>query len=214
MPCGTPRGEPSACDRVSGTVNDYFATYEPDAHGVPLADVIVREATPVDLVACGALVARREGWDAEAVTQRLRNVAAESGQLVMVAERGGDIVGYAKAGYLTPVADGGRDAPDGWYLSGIVVAPEYRRRGIGRALTQARCEWVWEREDAVHYVVASGNRASLELHESLGFREVTRDFVLPGVVFGSGTGLLCRAEAPRRRLLRFPLWRASARGGR
>lgn len=196
-------------------MNLYTTTYEPDAHGVPLDDVVVRVATADDLAGCGALVARREGTDAEAATQRLRAVHAQDDQVVMVALLHGAVVGFAKAGFLTPVADGGRDAPDGWYLSGIVVAPEYRRRGIGRALTQARRDWVWERADVVHYIVSDAHRASLALHESLGFHEVTRDFVLPGIVFGSGGGILCRAEAPRRRVLRFPtLWRSSARGGR
>lgn len=204
-----------ACDKVGDTVNLYDMRYEPDAHGVPLDGVVVRVATPEDLVGCGKLMARREGWDAEAVTERLRNVVDLDDQIVMVAELDSDVIGYARVGYLTPVADGGHGAPDGWYLSGIVVAPEYRRRGIGRMLTQARCDWVWERDEAVHYVVAAVNQASRSLHSSLGFREVTRDFVLPGVVFaGSGGGLLCRAEAPRRRVVRFPLWRASARGGR
>lgn len=193
-------------------MNLYFAGYEPDAHGVPLEDVVVRVATADDLVACGALVARREGSDAVAVTERLRAATADDDHLIMVADHHGEVVGYARAGRLTPVADGGRHAPDGWYLSGIVVAPEYRRRGIGRALTEARCAWVWQRADAIHYVVSDTNRASLDLHESLGFREVTRDFSLPGVVFGAGGGILCRADAPRRRLLRFPtLWRGSAR---
>lgn len=191
-------------------MNLYLAPFEPDAHGVPLEGVVVRVATADDLVGCGELVARREGTDADAVTERLRTVHALDDQLVMVAELGDQIVGYAKAAHLTPVANGGRNAPDGWYLSGIVVAPEYRRRGIGRALTTARCAWVFQRADAVHYVVSDANPSSMALHASLGFREVTRDFALPGVVFGSSAGILYRAEAPRRRVLRFrPRWPGS-----
>lgn len=194
-------------------MNLYFETYQPDAHGVPLDDVVVRVATGEDLAQCGELVARREGSDAGAATARLRHIHARDDQVVLVATLHGQVVGYATAGRLTPVADGGRDAPDGWYLNGVVVAPEYRRRGIGRALTQARCDWVWQRAEAIHYVVSHANRASLDLHESLGFRELTRDFALPGVNFSSGDGVLFRAEAPRRRVLRFPpLW--SARRGR
>lgn len=200
----TPVPRPASCASVDGTVNLYFGSYEPDAHGVPLDDVVLRVATEDDLVACGELVARREGSDADAVTERLRHVHDDRDQVVMVADLHGEVVGYARASRLTPVADGGSNAPDGWYLSGLVVAPEYRRRGIGRSLTEARCEWVWERADAVHYVVSGSNRASQDMHASLGFREVTRDFSVPGVVFSHGGGVLCRAEAPTRRLVTFP----------
>lgn len=191
-------------------MNLYLARYEPDAHGVPLADVVVREAIDDDLVACGELLAQREGTDADACTTRLRRVSARAGQIVLVACHEGRVVGYAQAGRLTPASDGGHGAPDGWYLSGIVVAPELRRRGIGRALTVARCEWVWHRADRVYYVASDANLASLALHGSLGFREVTRDFTLPGVTFTTGTGVLFSAEAPRRRVLRFRTpWRSA-----
>ena len=89
---------------------------------------------------------------------------------------------------------GGPHAPDGWYLSGVVVSQGFRRRGLGRRLTQSRIDWALGRGGAVHYVVAAGNRASRTLHASLGFREVTADFTLPGVLFGNDDGILYRLE--------------------
>ncbi|WP_454226258.1 GNAT family N-acetyltransferase [Propioniciclava flava] len=66
---------------------------------------------------------------------------------------------------------GGRNAPDGWYLSGVVIAPDARRRGLGRRLTQERIDWALERGSAVYYVVAASNWASRALHGELGFEE-------------------------------------------
>ena len=77
----------------------------------------------------------------------------------------------------------------------MVVAPEFRRRGIGRRLTQARIDWVLTRDAAAYYVVSASNRASRTLHAELGFVEISDDFVVPGVVFANDDGLLCRLTA-------------------
>lgn len=45
--------------------------------------------------------------------------------------------------WLTPMASGGRNAHDGWNLSGVAVDPSARREGVGRALTRARCATWW-----------------------------------------------------------------------
>ena len=54
--------------------------------------------------------------------------------------------------------------------------------------------WAAERAEEMWYFTNAGNRASLRLHEALGFAEVTRDFVFPGVTFTGGVGVLCRAK--------------------
>ncbi len=174
----------------------YFAAYEPDAHGVPLDDMTVRPAEDADLPACAVLMAEREGGDRRVWLERLRYWLAH-GQRVFVAQGAGRVVAYGRLSWLTPGAEGGRNAPDGWYLNGIVVAGGFRRRGLGRALTLARCRWVWDRGERVHFVVNAANRASMDLHREIGFREVTRDFVLPGVTFTGGEGVLFTADASR-----------------
>lgn len=180
--------------------NTLFAPFEPDAHGTPLPDAVVRVGEREDLPQTAALAAQREGGaPCDWVAQHQRRFDAE-GNVLFVVEHGGRIVGYGWVAWLTPVQHGGRNAPDGWYLSGVVIAPGLRRRGLGRRLTQERIAWALERGDAVHYVVAASNRASRDLHASLGFEEVTDDFRMPGVVFTRDDGLLCRlvdrAEAP------------------
>lgn len=187
----------AACDKVSDTVNLFFADYTPDAHGTPIDDVVVRMATERDLPECGRLAAQREGGDAGTWAERLRCSLGDRGTL-LVADRNGEVLGYGKATWLTPGADGGWNAPDGWYLSGVVVDPRFRRRGLGRALTQARCAWVWERNETIYYVANSRNAASIDLHRELGFFEVARDFHLPGVTFsepGEGVLFACRPDS-------------------
>ncbi|WP_052462636.1 GNAT family N-acetyltransferase [Nigerium massiliense] len=172
----------------------YFADYSPQTHGEPLPGLVVRPGVDADLAICGSLCAQREGGDPQAWAERLSR-ACEGRVALFVAEVDGAVVGFGKVAHLTPEGDGGHGAPDGWYLGGVVVAPQLRRRGIGRALTRARCAWVWERDETVYYLVNENNRASLDLHRELGFSEISRDFHVPGVMFSGGAGLLCGADA-------------------
>jgi GNAT superfamily N-acetyltransferase len=67
-----------------------------------------------------------------------------------------------------------RGARAGFYLSGVLVDPVWRRRGIGAALTRARLDWVFAPADEVFYVTGADNLASLRLHAVLGFHEMKR----------------------------------------
>ncbi|HMO11038.1 MAG TPA: N-acetyltransferase family protein [Actinotalea sp.] len=102
----------------------------------------------------------------------------EAGHAVLVAEQGGEVVGYAslsqyrpKPGYRWTVEDS------------VYVADGHQGRGHGRALLAALVERA--RTDGFHAVVGvieAGNAASIALHASLGFqdagvlREVGRKF--------------------------------------
>lgn len=176
-------------------VNTLFARYQPEAHGVPLPDVGIREACRADIALTAALAAHRGGGDMVDWAEIQGRQFDDDNRTLLVAERAGEVIAYAWLAHLTPVAHGGRNAPDGWYLSGVVVKPEFRRRGVGRRLTQARVDWVLQRASSVFYVVSASNLASRTLHAELGFREVTTDFSLPGVVFGNADGILCRLDA-------------------
>jgi ribosomal protein S18 acetylase RimI-like enzyme len=91
-------------------------------------------------------------------------------------------------------------APNGWYLSGVVVDSECRRAGIGRALTLARVA-AWQQLESesrgqhLRYVVNALNRASIALRDSLGFELESKEFLIPGVTFSGGRGLLFRLRA-------------------
>jgi hypothetical protein len=86
-------------------------------------------------------------------------------------------------------------APDGYYLVGLIVNPASRGQGIGAALTQARLSWIGDRATEASYFTNAHNQRSLRLHQRLGFQEITRDFVFPGVSFDGGVGVLSCAKA-------------------
>jgi GNAT superfamily N-acetyltransferase len=101
-----------------------------------------------------------------------------SDAVVLVAERGGAIAGYAFAGI----------EPRSWkelreeagFIHDLVVEERSRRQGVGRALLEAAIAWL--REQGVPRVVlwtAEPNVASHRLFAALGFRrtmvEMTKD---------------------------------------
>ena len=97
---------------------------------------------------------------------------------VLVAEQGGEVVGYAYAGVE------GRDymslrGPAG-VLHDILVDPAHRGRGIGRKLLDAALEFLRERgAPRVVLSTAEHNEAAQRLFEGAGFRrtmiEMTRE---------------------------------------
>ena len=87
-------------------------------------------------------------------------------------------------------------APRGYYLVGVSSPRPARRRGVGRALTEARLAWIGDRAREAWYFANVRNTASLELHRRLGFVEVTRSFWYPEVTFEGGEGVLCRVRLP------------------
>lgn len=119
--------------------------------------------------------------------------------LFVAVASGGAIVGYGRTFHLQRPREASSAAaapPSGWYLGGLLTARDHRRRGIGRALTEARLDHIFARADAAFYFTNARNAASLALHEQLGFVELTRDFSFPGVTFESGDGVLSRVSRP------------------
>jgi phosphinothricin acetyltransferase len=89
---------------------------------------------------------------------------------VLLARADGDVLAYASYGQFRP-HEGYRTTVE----HTVHVAPDARRRGIGRALVLRLLELA--REDGRHVMVAGidgANAASLSLHEQLDFREVAR----------------------------------------
>ena len=75
--------------------------------------------------------------------------------------------------------------PDGYYLSGIVVALTHRRRGVGSAVCDARIDWVADRANEVWFFTNRKNAASRALHRDVGFSEV-HEFSSPRLDGGWG----------------------------
>jgi ribosomal protein S18 acetylase RimI-like enzyme len=157
----------------------------------------VRPATRGDVAACLSLWLAERGGDADIRRERLVRDVDESERLLVVASLAGELVGYGRATRFEPPEGAPREvAPRGYYLIGLVVAPSARRRGVGRALTEARLAWIGARAGEAWYFANARNVGSLELHRKLGFVEVTRTFWYPEVSFDGGEGILCRVTLP------------------
>ena len=179
-----------------------FADYQPELR-VHLPDaqlaVEIRSACTDDVDAIAALTAERSGAPLGIClksAQRQLGADADRGNLTLVAEIGHrEVVGFGRARFHQPAAwpDPG-DAPVGWYLLGVIVAPALRRRGLGTALTRHRLSWIAERASEAYYFANSLNAPSIALHRRLGFVEVRRPVHFPGTEFtGGGVGVLFRA---------------------
>ena len=136
-----------------------MAHFEPyrdrDAGGVrrqPFRDVLIRPAALQDATALSQIDASRQGGDpttiVESIEKAIRTACQTGQRLILVAERDASVLGFGKVSYFNPPDDAPDNvAPPGWYLSGVVVAPEHRGRGIGRRLTRARLDWIGERDE-------------------------------------------------------------------
>jgi len=92
---------------------------------------------------------------------------------MFVAKANGQVIAYGRVAELA-ADEAGPGAPAGCYLSGVLVEPAWRGRGIATALTRARLHWVFARTDEAFYVTGADNIASLHLHAALGFQEMKR----------------------------------------
>jgi ribosomal protein S18 acetylase RimI-like enzyme len=203
-----------------------FAEHTPKpAKAAPVAGLTIREAREADLQGVTEIAAEREGKEPgrlrEGFEKLLRETAPAGDGLLLVAEVGGvviafgkvmrfchDPVGGAPAGLAPPVVHASAGpgssglnspdlAPEGWYLSGVIVRPEWRRRGVGDQLTWARLEWISRRAERAYYFVNARNTVSIVLHRRFGFVEMTRRFSFPGTSFVGGEGVLFAAELRR-----------------
>jgi ribosomal protein S18 acetylase RimI-like enzyme len=164
----------------------------------------IRGAEPSDLAALARIAAEREGTTQSVQLKLFEKhlLNQETGKsMVLVADICGDVGGFGKCGYCKPPEDAPPNAaPEGWYLTGVIVAPKFRRRRIGNQLTKTRLQWLARRTSKAYYFASAQNRVTIELHRQFGFVEVTRDFYFPNVTFSGGVGILFRVELTSRSL--------------
>lgn len=181
-----------------------FAEYLPGAQrrrpAVLSLELQARPARSSDLEALALISAEREGQTPAEALQAMQSCFAQASELELpllwVAQWQGKLLGFAKILYLESAHEQSQtQAPAGWYLGGIVVAPHYRRLGVGKALTQARLNWLRSQAcKMVYYCVNAQNLASIDLHSAFGFVEISRDFDIPGMCFVGGQGILFKTE--------------------
>jgi GNAT superfamily N-acetyltransferase len=177
-----------------------FALYSPRQPEQPptvLPDGLrIAEGTADDVDGIAELIVQREGDTRERATEKARRWLATPGdvQRTFVARLKDRVVGYGRT-CLVQNAAGSSDAPvpEGWYLMGVIVAEDLRRRGIGAALTRHRLEWIARRAGEAFYFANSKNLVSIDLHRKFGFVPICNDFHFPGATFSAGgVGVLYR----------------------
>jgi L-amino acid N-acyltransferase YncA len=145
----------------------------------PAVDLLIRDATEVDAGAVRAIYAHHvlhgtasydvEPPSLEQIRDKLRWILSENWPF-LVAERGGEIVGYA---YATQFRD--RAAYRFTAENSIYVHPDFMGRGIGSALLlrllACSAEYGFRTMIAV---IGGAEPASIALHASCGFAEVGR----------------------------------------
>jgi len=183
---------------VSKVEEGLFAEYQPGREGErPPKDWEVRLAKAEDAWGIAAVVQEREGGDLDEMRahagRELAAIAGGAEDALWVAERGGEIVAFARACHKRPTEERPLgDMPEAWILGGVIVSPPHRRRGIAHELVRARLEWLKERTDVCYYAGSVQNQVTIDLHAPFGFEQVKYDINHPGVGFTGGIGALYR----------------------
>ena len=122
--------------------------------------MIVRKAAAADIPAVAALE-RSEFPDGADEGMLARLLAA--GGVILIAEEGGELLGYVWARFVLDEGD----------IGNVAVAPGFRRRGAGAALLKALLEEAARRQAAVVQLeVRESNLAARRLYEKNGFETV------------------------------------------
>jgi ribosomal protein S18 acetylase RimI-like enzyme len=175
-----------------------FADYRPDESRRAAGSAIsVRGAHSDDLEVCARMIVSRAGGSVEVRKERLLADLDNPGHYVAVACAGDEVIGYGGViHHQVSPGDPSDTAPTGHYLIGLIIAPDWRRHGVGELLTVDRMRWTATRADHIYYFAYVANSPTLDLHERLGFQEVTRDFTFPNAPMKPGCGVLLRAPLP------------------
>jgi phosphinothricin acetyltransferase len=129
------------------------------------ADILEMTATYAHHVQHGTGTFELEAPDADEIARRRCDVVGK-GLPWLVAEQGGQVLGYAYANHFRP-----RRAYRFCLEDSIYLHPQAQRRGVGRALLAellARCEAQGSRQ-MLAVIGDSANVASIGLHQALGF---------------------------------------------
>jgi len=142
--------------------------------------VVFRAAAPGDAPAMAALA------NIDAGPYKLEEYLGSDAGHGFVVFEGAELIAWAIARDLLPAVVDSDHAPPGWYLMGVVVRPDRRRRGLGAQLTQARLDWLAGKTTHVRYFTQLTNQASVALHQQLGFVHVRDGLTTKGLAFNGG----------------------------
>jgi aminoglycoside 6'-N-acetyltransferase I len=143
------------------------------AGGTPQGPVQVEPLRVEDVASAVELVTRVQRVDPGDLGEQFASDITGDSRQMFVAKANGHVIAYGRVAELA-AGEAAPGTPAGCYLSGVLVDPAWRRRGVATALTRARMRWVFARTDQALYVAGAGNIASLHLHAALGFQEMKR----------------------------------------
>lgn len=161
----------------------------------PPPQLDVSGATAQDVAGCAVLAGLVADGTGEEWSALFRRDIERTDRYLAVARTDDELIAYGRTAWFEPDAEAPPNAaPAGYYLIGLVVAPNWRRRGVASAIIRARLGWISERASEAWYFADLSNAVSIRLHEQAGFATVTTDFWFPTVTGGGNSHLLGRAQ--------------------
>ncbi|MDA8792164.1 GNAT family N-acetyltransferase [Bacteriovoracaceae bacterium] len=124
----------------------------------------------------------RDGGDKESVKKIFSNEIKAIGEssALFVAEYKSQIVGFGRSRFIEADEElGYRNMPSGYYLLGVIVKEEFRRKGIGEGLVKARIDHIKSQAKQVYTFVDEVNKSMILLLTKIGFLRLTDDFTYP-----------------------------------
>jgi ribosomal protein S18 acetylase RimI-like enzyme len=134
-------------------------------------NVDIREAVTSDIPACAAMIATHESGEVKYWQERFETDLANPRRRFLVATFNEEIVGYGHTVHHDRVVTDEESGPSGFFLSGLLVSPEFRRSGIGSKLTGARIDLLRPDADLIYYYADPENEETISMHARLGFEE-------------------------------------------
>lgn len=164
----------------------WFEDFNPvkeEDHGLPKG-FSTRLAIPGDAEKIAVLRQEREGREFSGLLKESEELMKEMQEVnttsVFIAEIPGLAIGFSILRYFVPGEDApDNTAPEGWYLLGINVKKDYRRRGVGSELIRARLRAIPHEYDTVYFFTNPKNLTSQLFHERFGFIKIEEDIVYP-----------------------------------
>jgi tRNA threonylcarbamoyl adenosine modification protein YeaZ/ribosomal-protein-alanine acetyltransferase len=161
----------AALAKVGPSIDSPIYVRRPDAYPAPVG-IKFRAMTHLDLVPILAIEKESYGVEAWSMAQ-LKEESAGKDRCYLVAEKGGQVVGYAGVVNLSGVAD----------VLTVTVQADHRRKGIARELLRRLIDWARTQNcEAIMLEVKVGNEEAMPLYRSFGFVEISRrkDYYGPG----------------------------------